>query len=166
MGAGPSAGSEKGPSNRMSVAPSGRDRPVRLASKHLVSVRNTSYERDALERHVEVLLGHAREFREGRGGDEDTVYVWWGRVRSPHRQAPLPHLDEILALDTELSTDDPPEMHLYLTDYRSLFVAHVGEITRESGGADPAEERHVPAYYRRDGLMCDFWFRLWDIRAV
>jgi hypothetical protein len=54
-------------------------------------------------------------------------------------------------------------VHLYLTDYRSLYVAHLGGVT----DADVREEEeHVPAYYSRQSLSCDCWFQLWDIRRV
>jgi hypothetical protein len=136
-----------------------------LASHHLVGVWNPSYESDAMDAHIQVLLAHARAFRDGRCSDDD-VYVWWGRIRSPRRQAPLPHLPGILALDAQLQGDAPAELHLYLTDYRSLYVAHVAEITAEDIAANPDDREHLPAYYVRDRLACDCWFRLWDIRQV
>jgi hypothetical protein len=87
-------------------------------------------------------------------------------VRSSNRQQGLPHLDAILALDDQLRGDDGPscEMHLYLTDYQSLYVAHVGEITSDDVLEDDPEM--VPAFYRTQDLNCDCWFRLWDIRRV
>jgi hypothetical protein len=85
-----------------------------LASHHLVGAWNPSYESDAMDAHIQVLLAHARAFRDGRCSDDD-VYVWWGRIRSPRRQAPLPHLPGILALDAQLQGDAPAELHLYLT---------------------------------------------------
>jgi hypothetical protein len=93
--------------------------------------------------------------------------VWWGKIRSPNRQQPLPHLDRILAIDVELSRDDPgPETHLYLTDYRSLYVAHVAAITTDDPRDDEDERGQVPAYYRREGFSFDCWFQLWDIRRL
>jgi hypothetical protein len=122
-----------------------------------------------MDAHIALLLRFAREAREQRREDDD-VYVWWGKVRSSNRQAPLPHLDEILALDEELGGDgdgeDAPEVHLYLTDYRSLYVAHMGGITPDDMLDDPREAPHIPDYYRDAGLACDCWFQLWDIRRV
>ena len=46
-------------------------------TKHLVGVWNPSYEADAMDEHIEVLLRHARAFRDGKA-DNDEVYVWWG----------------------------------------------------------------------------------------
>jgi hypothetical protein len=66
-------------------------------------------------------------------------------------------------MDAGLSEGADREMHLYLTDYRSLYVGHVAEIVREIGD-DEAE--YVPAYYRKAALACDCWFRLFDIRRV
>ena len=131
---------------------------------HLVGVWNPTYEADAMDAHVRILLDAARERREGKRDDDD-VYVWWGKVRSQNRQKPLPHLKEILAIDNVLAseTEEEPELHLYLTDYRSLYVAHLGAIKAEDMSDD---EGHVPDYYRAKSLNCDCWFQLWDIRRV
>ena len=134
---------------------------------HLVGVWNPSYGADAMDAHVELLLRHARAYRAGTR-HEDDVYVWWGKLRSPHRQSPLPHLPEILALDDELASDDgePRELHLYLTDYRSLYVAHLGGVTADDVRDDPDAADHVPSYYRDVDMPADCWFQLWDIRRV
>ena len=55
--------------------------------------------------------------------------------------------------------------HLYLTDYRSLYVAWVGEITAQHLPREQPEELdHMPSYYRDQ--FADFWFQLWDIRRL
>lgn len=132
--------------------------------KHLLTVWNPSYEADALQLHLEGLLRRMQEFRSGKA-DADDVYVWWGKVRSSNRQAPLPHLTDVIALDPPAEPDaDAPEFHLYLTDYRSLYVAHVSEITQDDVIAQDGDA--VPAYYAERGLNCDCWFRLWDIRRL
>lgn len=132
--------------------------------RHLVGVWNPSYEADAMDAHIRILLEAARERREGKRDDDD-VYVWWGKVRSQNRQKPLPHLKDILAIDDVLASDDgeEPELHLYLTDYRSLYVAHLGAIEAQDMSDDKG---HVPEYYRAKSLNCDCWFQLWDIRRV
>lgn len=56
------------------------------------------------------------------------------------------------------------ETHLYLTDYRSLYVAEIGEVTDEDVRTDEGEHEHMPAYYRDYAI--DFWFRLFDLRRV
>ena len=134
--------------------------------RHLVSVWNPSYAADAMDVHLELLLRGAAEWRTGSRGEDD-VYVWWGKVRSANRQQPLAHLGEILEIDADLAReardDLAPEVHLYLTDYRSLYVGHVGGVSAEDERDD---EGHVPAYYRDSGLSCDCWFQLWDIRRL
>lgn len=134
-------------------------------ARHLLAVWNPSYDADALDAHVAVLLRHAREFRAGQR-DEDDVYVWWGKLRSQYRQEPLPHLPQILALDESLQADDSEEHHLYLTDYRSLYVAHLAEVRADDVRHDADEAEHVPPYYTQLGLPADCWFRLWDIRRL
>jgi hypothetical protein len=140
------------------------------AASHLVTVWNPAYALDAMESHVQRLLELART----HDGDEDEVYVWWGKIRSSNRQQPLAHLDEILALDAELHRvgDDGEaealaerELHLYLTDYRSLYVAHVGEITSDDPREWDDEATHVPAMYGAS-TSCDCWFKLLDVRRL
>src|SRR2546426_3311784 len=131
-------------------------------TRHLVSVWNPSYAADAMDAHLDVLLRWADLYDHGKTDAED-VYVWWGKVRSARRLETLPHRDEILAIDGQCRSG--VETHLYLTDYRSLYVAQVGEITAEDVPADtPDERQHMPEYYAE--LAVDFWFRLFDIRRL
>jgi hypothetical protein len=135
--------------------------------RHLVGVWNPSYAADAMDATVALLLARVRDFR-AKELDEDDVYVWWGKVRSANRQAPLPHLADILAMDSDLSADDgvEREMHLYLTDYRSLYVGHVAQIVADAVEDDDEEREHVPSFYGEGGWRCDCWFRLFDVRRV
>lgn len=132
-------------------------------TRHLVAVWNPAYAKNAIEEHLAVLLGHAERVRkEGRADDE--AYVWWGRVQSLNRRDPLAHLEEIRAIDASLEREDAPETHVYLTDYHSLYVADLGEI--RFGDLSATEMSHAPRYYATDGLSCDFWLKLWDIRRL
>lgn len=135
-----------------------------MTNTHLVSVWNPSYTSDAMGAHLAVLLEWARLRDEERGVDDDGVYVWWGKVRSPNRQQPQTHLDEMRALDASLEVPGGRELQLYLTDYRSLWVADVVEI--HEGELPRAESRHAPAYYEREKLNCDFWFKIADARRL
>ena len=139
-----------------------------MKAHHLVTVWDPTRGPDPLQAHLQLLLDRRRRERAGELEDED-VYVWWGKIRSPNRQQPLPHLDEIVALDDALRGEDGPdaEVHLYLTDYRSLYVGHVGEVTKEDV-RHPADrktepEEVAPLY---DGVACDCWFRLMDVRRL
>jgi hypothetical protein len=136
-----------------------------VSERHLLGVWNPSYASDAMDAHLRVLLDNIAGFRAERLKEEE-VYVWWGKVKSKNRMDQLPHLDQILALDAELEDqgERARELHLYLTDYRSLYVGHVYEITVDDVTADEAD--HVPAYYRERRLRCDCWFRLGDIRRL
>jgi hypothetical protein len=113
-----------------------------VSDRHLLGVWNPSYAADAMDAHLRMLLANIDAFRGGHIADED-VYVWWGKVRSSYRLERLPHLDEVLAMDETLDPDGDRELHLYLTDYRSLYVGHVYEITADDVRAD--EGSHVPA---------------------
>ena len=131
--------------------------------RHFVSVWNPSYADDAMEQHIELLLSLARAFDAKELSDED-LYVWWGKVRSPNRQTAQVHLDEAKSVAAELDAETRTETQLYLTDYRSLYVADVEGI--HFGDLPDEEARHVPGYYRRDGLTADYWFRVVDIRRL
>jgi len=130
---------------------------------HLVSVWNPDYAVDAMDAHVNVLLDWASRAREN-GVDPEDVYVWWGKVRSSNRQQPLPdaHTQDVLAIDGQIR--DGTDSHLYLTDYRSLYVAELGEVTIDDVLQDEAEREHAPAYY--ETLRSDYWFRIFDIRLL
>ena len=138
------------------------------SARHLVSVWNPSYAADAMDATVALAPRPRARAIATEKIDEEDVYVWWGKVKSSNRQQPLPHLADILSMDADLSSDGGAqrEVHLYLTDYRSLYVGHVAEITAEDVLADGDESDHVPAYYRDRQLTCDCWFRLFDIRRV
>lgn len=125
--------------------------------RHLLTVWNPAYAVDALSHHAELL---AAQYRAGH----DDPLVWWGLVRSQHRLQPLPHLAEVLGLDGEIHDrlDAGDELQLYLTDYRSLYVGDVIEVRAEH----PEDRSQVPAYYAAEGLTCEAWFGLQDIRAL
>lgn len=132
--------------------------------RHLVTVWNPVHGPNVMELHLDTLLSFVQAYRAGEC-DEDDVYVWWGDMRSSRRRRPIAHLDDVLAIETEDNRNAPgPETHLYLTDYRSLYVAHVGEVTAEDvRNTDP---EHTPDYYRKVRVDPDCWFLLWDIRRL
>ena len=130
--------------------------------RHLLTVWNPSYAADAMDEHLRLLLYWTARWRQG-DAPEDEVYVWWAKLRSPHRRDPLPHLAEITALQQQIECE--VETHLYLTDYRSLYVAHLDEITADDvSEASPDEAGHIPAYYA--GKLPELWFCLTDIRRL
>jgi hypothetical protein len=132
-------------------------------TRHLVTVWNPSYAADAMDAHLDVLLDWARRHAEGKAEREE-VYVWWAKLRSENRLQPMPHTADILALDEQIQR--PAPTHLYLTDYRSLYVAQLGEITAEDIRENEGESEHCPAYYLEPGRHADLWFSLFDIRRL
>ena len=131
--------------------------------RHLVDVWNPSYASNAMEAHLAILLATVDRY-DRQEVEEDQIYVWWGKVRSANRQQPLGKLDKILAIGAELADDPDREGHLYLTDYRALYVGHIAEITRDD--VRRSDSSHVPDYYARHDLDCDFWYRLLDLRRL
>ncbi len=143
---------------------------TRTITRHLVGVWNPAYGADVMESHILLLRDRARGFANG-DETEDDVYVWWGKIRSERRLTADPHIDDILAIEEDLGAEDGAaerEVQLYLTDYRSLYVAHVGEITADDPRDDDDErhELHIPPIYRPRDIHCDCWFRIWDIRRL
>jgi hypothetical protein len=139
------------------------DMPNQRAEHHLVTVWNPAYAVDAMEQHLGLLLHLAGEFEKGAIGDEK-LYVWWGKVRSPNRQGPQANAEDIRRIASELEAEERDEVQLYLTDYQSLYVGDVDLIQEQDPG--DAESAHMPAYYRKERLSFDFWFRLRDVRRL
>jgi len=114
--------------------------------RHLVDVWNPSYASDAMTAHLTVLLEAAQRTK----GTEEAPYVWWGKVRSPNRQQELRNLPQVLEIARDLERDEDGECHLYLTDYRSLYVGLVDAITSED--VRRTDGVHVPPYYTANSL--------------
>jgi hypothetical protein len=131
------------------------------APRHLLTVWNPSYADDPLDEHLRILLDWAERYRQGDCDVED-VYVWWAKLRSLNRDAPkLPHHAEVIALQEQILAE--VETHLYLTDYRSLYVAHIEDVFDDNILEDD-EAAHMPDYYA--GQRADFWFRIVDVRRI
>lgn len=131
-----------------------------MSIHHLVAVWNPSYAVDAMDEHLRILVDWNDRFRRGEANAED-VYVWWARLRSGNRMQPLEHLDQVVAIGEQIEAG--VETHLYLTDYRSLYVALVSDITTD----DPLEMDdgdHLPSY--EHGKPADLFFMLDDIRRL
>jgi len=129
---------------------------------HLISLWNPTYSNVAMDVHLRVLLRWADLSDQGEASPAD-VYVWWARLRSPERKGAHPHQSQILKLDRQIR--DGVETHLYLTDYRSLYVGHVAEITAADLPTErPEEKKHIPDYVLEH--EAGFWFRLKDLRQV
>ena len=134
----------------------------KIPQRHLVDVWNPSYAAEAMAAHLSLLIDAAQRWAERETDVEP--YVWWGKVRSSNRQQELKHLPEILEIAAELEQDHDAECHLYLTDYRSLYVGEVGAIRQDD--VRLTDRDRVPAYYTEAGLECDFWYKLLDIRRL
>ena len=133
-----------------------------MAPQHLVTVWNPHYAPSAMDDHLNVLLDWAQRRAKGVAKDDD-VYVWWAKVASSHRPEPMKHQAEVLALAGQAAK---VETHLYITEYRSLYVGHLADVVEADIRQDAAEKAHVPPYYFDLTEACDCWFRLWDIRRL
>jgi hypothetical protein len=135
-----------------------------VSQRHFVDVWNPSYASNAMEAHLAILLGATNRFDLGQLESDDQIYVWWGKVRSPNRRQQLAQLNTVLAIGAELEGDPDREGHLYLTDYRALYVGHVVGITRDD--VRRTDAGRAPDYYARNNLECDFWYKLMDVRRL
>src|SRR4051812_42282408 len=125
-----------------------------MSQRHFVDVWNPSYASNAMEAHLAILLGGTARFDLGQLESDDEIYVWWGKVRSPNRRQGIARLDTILEIGAELERDESREGHLYLTDYRALYVGHVVGITQDD--VRRTDAARVPEYYAKNHLECDF----------
>ncbi|MFC1575324.1 hypothetical protein ACFL5A_01590 [Gemmatimonadota bacterium] len=131
-------------------------------ARHLLSLWNPTYSDVAMDVHLRVLLRWA-ELSDQEDASPADIYVWWARLKSPDRKGPHPFREEILTLDQQIR--DGVETHLYLTDYRSLYVGHLAEITADDVPTErPREKSHIPDYVLEHEAI--FWFRLRDLRQV
>lgn len=132
------------------------------APRHLLTVWNPAYASDALDEHLRILIAWEKKYRAGDVDQED-VYVWWAKLHSTSRDGALPHRHEITSIQQQI--DAGIETHLYLTDYRSLYVAWLEEITDDDVMRDTAAELdHIPPYYKDRRI--DFFFRVIDVRRI
>lgn len=132
-----------------------------MTAQHLLTVWNPSYATDALNEHLRILLLWAERRDRGECDDED-VYVWWAKLRSPNRDVPrLPHHADVVALQEQVLAE--VQTCLYLTDYRSLYVALLDDVL-DDNLLDDDEASHMPAYYATQ--RADFWFRIVDVRRI
>jgi hypothetical protein len=142
---------------------------------HFVSVWNPAVQEDALESHLRLLLDFARDVHKGETHDAD-AYIWWGRLRARDRVAPLPHADHLRALAASMQSEAASrEVHLYLTDYSSLYVGMISDLVLEDVRSDDPE--HIPGWVREQDRAvrsrdrsyvhtADLWFKVIDIRRL
>jgi hypothetical protein len=145
--------------------------------RHLVTVWNPSYSADPMDSHLAVLLKSIEDYRNA-DLSESEVYVWWAKVRSRNRVQDLPH-DRLIKEVADSIPDALREVHLYLTDYRSLYVGNISEMTPSD--VRDRDAAHVADYIRRRArpetklakgevppyaLRADWWFKLSDIRRI
>ncbi len=130
--------------------------------KHLLGIWNPTHGTNTMDEHIKILVRHTDQYRKKKQAEED-CYVWWGKVQSQSR-GKLDHEDDLLDIETEEHRNDPaPETHFYVTDFQSLYVCHVGEIT--TADVRKTHRSHVPLdTYAK--LTVDIWFKLWDIKRL
>lgn len=128
--------------------------------RHLVAVWNPSYATDAMDEHLRILVDWHERFQRKEATSDD-VFVWWARLRSSNRMQMLPHINDVLAIGDQIETGQ--ETHLYLTDYRSLYVGLLADVTADNP-LDMGDGDHLPQY--EHNKPADLYFMLDDIRRL
>lgn len=111
---------------------------------NLVILYNPYYQSDVIEQHLKVLI------------DKETVA--FGKIKSKIKVVENEFLDELNEIYA--FTNDSKYLQLFLTDYSSLFVAKVTEVTS-------ADMSHIaPSYYKDKELEVEQWYVIKDIREL
>lgn len=108
---------------------------------NLLTLYNPYYQKDVIEQHLELLK------EEGN--------VAFGKVRSKHRDYDHPHQQILDTIYASVSKNTP--MQLFLTDYSSMYVANVIEVSENTGVKKPS-------YY--DTFEVENWFIFDDLRLI
>ncbi|MGE4457566.1 MAG: HP0729 family protein [Arcobacteraceae bacterium] len=111
---------------------------------NLLVLYNPYYQNDVIEQHLKVLIENEK--------------VAFGKIRSKLKNVEHGFEDALQNIYTQTSATNP--MQLFLTDYASMFVAKVIEITNE-------DMSHIaPPYYKEKGLEVEQWFVIGDIKEL
>jgi hypothetical protein len=121
----------------------------RTKMENLLILYNSYYQKDVVERHIEILQEAADPLR---------ARVAFGKVRSPIRNYEHPYAERLEAIYAAVSEKRP--LQLFLTDYADMYVARVVEASRED------RSEIAPAYYGEKGLDVEVWFVIDDIRRI
>lgn len=111
--------------------------------KNLIILYNPYYQKDVIEQHLEIL--------------QDKGVVVFGKVRSKIRDYESSNQEELEEIYNNVSRENP--LQLFLTDYNSMFVAHVVAVKTEK-----TKLIKTPDYY--DELDVEKWFVLDDLRLL
>ncbi len=111
---------------------------------NLVILYNPYYQNDVIEQHVQVLI--------------NKEHVAFGKIRSKIKAVEHEFTDELNAIYK--NTNSESYLQLFLTEYSSLFVAKVTQISTNDM-SDIA-----PAYYADKELEVEQWYIIEDIREL
>lgn len=107
---------------------------------HLLILYNPYYQSNVIESHLEILKNEGK--------------VAFGKIKSKlNTQANNP-LESFYA-----SINQSHPLQLFLTDYASLFVALVTQISSTATA-------NAPKYYQQNSLEVDHWFMIEDMREL
>lgn len=108
--------------------------------QNLLILFNHYYEPNVIEKHIEIL--------------KEKGSVAFGKVKSKLNAHQAINLDSY----STISPSNP--LQLFLTDYSTLFVAKVTQITPSKPYAS------APGYYEQKGLEVEAWFLIKDMREL
>ncbi len=111
--------------------------------KNIIILYNPYYQDDVIEQHLEIL--------------KDKGSVAFGKIKSKIRDYEHPNEEVLDSIYDEVSRDNP--MQLFLTDYNSIYVAHVIAVK-----TDKTRFIKAPSYY--DTMEVEKWYVIDDLRLI
>lgn len=110
---------------------------------HLLILYNPYYNENTIENHLTIL--------------KERAVVAFGKVKSKNRDYDSTYEEKLKNIYSGVSKETP--LQLFLTDYNSIFVAHVINVTENKTKIIKA-----PEYY--DALEVEQWFIIDDLRLL
>ena len=111
--------------------------------KNIIILYNPYYQKDVIEQHLQIL--------------KEKNSVAFGKIRSKLRDYNHPNEEALETIYDDVSRDNP--MQLFLTDYNSIYVAHVISVKQTKTKIIKA-----PKYY--DDLDVEMWYVFDDLRLI
>ncbi|WP_434579795.1 ATP-binding protein [Sulfurimonas sp. NW15] len=111
--------------------------------KNILVLYNPYYQENVIEQHLEILKNNGS--------------VAFGKLRSKLRDYEHPSQNLLNELYSEVSQDTP--LQLFLTDYNSMYVAHVVAVKE-----DKSKDIEAPKYY--DEFDVEKWYIIDDLRLI
>jgi len=116
---------------------------------NLLILYNPYYQKNVIEEHIDILLN---------SDSQSNAKAAFGKIRSKLRDYEHPYQERLNEIYDSISEEN--YLQLFLTDYSSIYVAKVIEVTTED------RSDMAPDYYRHKKLDVERWFVISDMREI